>query len=60
MQELGCSFQHLSAFADCYTCLTSVAAVTNCRLLILQQAAFRHILGDYPVAMERLMAMSLR
>ena len=44
----------------CYTSLTSVVAVTDCRLLVLEQAAFRRILEDYPVAKDRLLQMSLR
>ena len=60
VQELGCSFQDLSTFADCYASLTSVVSVTDCRLLVLEQAAFRRILEDYPVAKDRLLQMSLR
>ena len=50
----------MSHYADMFTAVTTVRALTNCEMYVLEADDFREVVQDFPGACEQLRAAALR
>ena len=60
VQSCGVAQIDVSHYADMFTVITAVRALTNCEMFVLEADDFREVVQDFPGAREQLKAAALR
>lgn len=60
MQHCGGTQGEVSHYSDMFTVVTSVRALTNCEMFVLEADDFREVVQDFPGACEQLRQAALR
>ena len=58
--QSGATKGEVSHYADMFTVVTAVRALTNCEMFVLEADDFREVIEDFPSARQELQAAALR